>query len=155
MTWQLESSAFEDGATIPSEYTCAGEDVSPPLSWGEAPEGTAQLALICDDPDAPAGTWVHWVIYAMPAELRELPPALPSDETLSEPVTATQGRNDFPTVGYRGPCPPPGAAHRYSFRLYALSEELELAPGAAKAELVAAMEGKILGEAKLIGKFGR
>jgi len=155
MSWRLESSAFEDGANIPIEYTCSGEDVSPPLTWTDAPEGTAQLALICDDPDAPAGTWVHWVIYGMPAELRQLPRAVPPKETLTEPVVATQGSNDFRTVGYQGPCPPSGAAHRYFFRLYALSEELELAPNATRADLVAAMEGKVLAEAKLMGKFAR
>jgi len=155
MSWQLESSAFEDGANIPIEYTCSGEDVSPPLSWTAPPEGTAQLALTCDDPDAPGGTWVHWVIYGMPADVRKLPRAVPPEETLTEPVIATQGRNDFRTVGYRGPCPPPGAPHRYSFRLYALSEELDLAPNATKADLVAAMEGKVLAEAKLMGKFAR
>jgi len=155
MNWQLTSPAFHSGETIPAEHTCKGADSSPPLTWTEPPDGTAELALICDDPDAPAGDWVHWVIYGMPAKARGLPAAIPARETLSEPVAATQGANDFRTTGYRGPCPPPGAPHRYSFRLYALSEKLGLGPKSTKADLLAAMDSKILAQTELVGKFSR
>lgn len=153
--WRISSEAFADGGDIPSEYTCSGAEVSPPLKWTDPPEGCVELALICDDPDAPRGDWVHWVIYGLGADVRELPKELPRDPKLTEPVAATQGKNDSRKIGYNGPCPPPGPAHRYLFKLYALNEELNLEPGATKAELLAAMEGKTVATAKLTGKFGR
>src|SRR5262245_30362031 len=129
-TFALRSTAFASGGTIPEKYTCNGSDVSPPLSWMEPPPATKCLALIMDDPDAPAGTWVHWVIYDLPTSVRELPEAIPTTETLTN--RARQGTNDFRKVGYGGPCPPSGPAHRYFFNLYALDIELALAPRATK-----------------------
>jgi Raf kinase inhibitor-like YbhB/YbcL family protein len=155
MDWRLSSSAFDDGADIPSKYTCSGADVSPPLTWTAPPEGCVELALICDDPDAPRGEWVHWVIYGIGADVGELPEELPKDGKLTEPVAAIQGENDSLKIGYNGPCPPPGPAHRYVFKLYALNEKVNLEPGATKAELLMAMEGKIAAKARLTGKFGR
>ena len=153
--WQLSSSAFADGAEIPADYTCAGKDVSPPLAWTDPPEGTVQLALICTDPDAPSGDWVHWVIYAIAPQTRELPAGVDVTAEVTEPSGAVQGVNDFETTGYRGPCPPPGSPHHYTFTLYALGEALTLEPGATKAELLAAAEGKILGHTELTGTYAR
>ncbi|MCD6340057.1 MAG: YbhB/YbcL family Raf kinase inhibitor-like protein, partial [Verrucomicrobia bacterium] len=130
-----------------------GEDVSPPLAWSGAPEGAQAFALICDDPDAPMGTWVHWVIYDIPAEAAGLEENVPPEESL--PNGARQGRNDFRRIGYGGPCPPPGKPHRYFFRLYALSAKTGLPPGATKARLLQAMEGKILAQAELMGTYQR
>ncbi len=153
--WQLSSSAFADGAEIPADYTCEGKDVSPPLAWTDPPEGTVQLALVCSDPDAPSGDWVHWVIYAIVPQTRELPQGVGVTAEVTEPSGAVQGVNDFETTGYRGPCPPPGSPHHYTFTLYALSEALTLEPGATKAELLAAAEGKILGHTELTGTYAR
>lgn len=155
MDWQITSSAFEHDGRIPAEHTCKGSDISPPLEWTDPPEGTVELALICDDPDAPSGEWVHWVIYAMAADVRALPQAVAQHARLSEPVGALQGRNDFAKTGYNGPCPPPGPAHRYYFRLYALREKVNLPPNATKADLLGAMEGKIVAQTELMGRFAR
>jgi len=152
MEIKITSSVFEDGGLIPAEYTCDGADMSPPLQWGVVPEGTKSIALICDDPDAPMGTFVHWVIFGLPAETRELAENIPSDETL--PNGAKQGKSDFGRIGYGGPCPPSGT-HRYFFKIYALDTEIALAAGASKRELVKAMEGHILGQGQLIGKYKR
>ena len=149
---KLVSSAFSEGGMIPSQYTCDGKDISPPLQWSDVPEGVKSFALICDDPDAPMGTWVHWVIYNIPDTLRQLPEAVPATEKLSDGTL--QGKNDFKRFGYGGPCPP-GGTHRYFFKLYALDTKLDLAPGATKAQLLDAMKGHILAEAQLIGKYGR
>ena len=153
MAMELTSSAFAEGARIPARYTCAGEDVSPPLKWSDAPERAESLALICDDPDAPRGTWVHWVLYGLPADVTELAEAVPATETL--PNGAMQGTTDFGRVGYGGPCPPPGGPHRYFFKLYALDTELDLQPGATKKQLLAAMNDHILAQAQLMGTFER
>src|SRR3989304_2756237 len=118
MSIQLTSSAFTDGSPIPARHTCDGPDVSPMLKWSGAPAGTKSFALICDDPDAPAGTWVHWVIYGIPPDTTDLPEGVPPDETL--PDGSRQGKNDFGRIGYGGPCPPPGKPHRYYFKIYAL-----------------------------------
>ena len=152
MEIKITSSAFEDGGLIPAKYTCDGADISPPLRWDVVPEGTKSIALICDDPDAPMGTFVHWVIFGLPAETRELAENIPSDETL--PNGAKQGKSDFGRIGYGGPCPPSGT-HRYFFKIYALDTEIALAAGASKRELVKAMEGHILGQGQLIGKYKR
>ncbi len=151
-TMKLVSSAFSEGGMIPSQYTCDGKDISPPLSWSEVPEGTKSFALICDDPDAPMGTWVHWVIYNIPDTTRQLPEAVPTTERLQD--GSFQGKNDFKRFGYGGPCPP-GGTHRYFFKLYALDTMLDLKPGATKAQLLEAMKGHILAEAQLMGKYGR
>jgi Raf kinase inhibitor-like YbhB/YbcL family protein len=148
----IKSPAFEDGGMIPKKYTCDGEDISPPLKWTSIPEGTKSLALISDDPDAPAGVWVHWVIYDIPPDTRELPENIPPQWTLDN--GAKQGKNDFGKIGYGGPCPP-GGTHRYYFKIYALDAEINLEAGATKAELLRAMEGHILAEAQLMGKYRR
>jgi Raf kinase inhibitor-like YbhB/YbcL family protein len=149
---QLKSQAFKEGEMIPAKYTCDAEDISPPLSWDTVPGGTKSLALICDDPDAPAGTWVHWVIYDLPADIRELKENIPPQKELEN--TAKQGMTDFRKIGYGGPCPP-GGTHRYFFKLYALDAPLKLEAGITKAQLLKAMEGHVLAEAKLMGKYKR
>ncbi len=154
MAFSLTSTAFKDGAPIPSKHTCDGADRSPPLGWSDAPPGTAAFALIADDPDAPAGTWVHWVVYNLPATTAELPENVAKVESL-DLGRARQGRNDFHRPGYGGPCPPPGPAHRYFFKLYALDALLEVRPGAAKKDVEAAMQGHMLGMAQLMGTYAR
>ena len=152
MEFKLTSSAFEEGGMIPKKYTCDAEDVSPPLAWGTVPEGTKSLILICDDPDAPVGTWIHWVLYDIPSDVKELSESVPDDDTLEN--GAKQGTNDFGNLGYGGPCPPSGT-HRYFFKLYALDSILELEPGKTKAEVLDSMEGHLLAETQLIGKYSR
>lgn len=149
---KIESAAFREGGMIPEHYTCDGADVSPPLSWGSAPAGTASLALIADDPDAPGKTWVHWVVFDLPPSASGFPENVPGDRTLA--IGGAQGRNDFGRIGYGGPCPP-GGTHRYFFKLYALDTRLELEPGITKAELLKAMEGHVLAEGQLMGKYRR
>ncbi|MGQ9458922.1 MAG: YbhB/YbcL family Raf kinase inhibitor-like protein [Anaerolineae bacterium] len=153
MALKVESPAFSPGGDIPRPYTCDGPDLSPPLRWSEPPAGTQSLALICDDPDAPAGTWVHWVLYRIPATVRELPEGVPKRDTLAD--GSRQGRNDFGKVGYGGPCPPRGPKHRYFFKVYALDVVIDLPPGATKAELLKAMEGHVLAQGELMGRYGR
>ena len=153
MTLQLNTSAFEPGGDIPIEFTCDGADVSPSLAWSGVPEGTQSFALIVEDPDAPARTWVHWVLYDLPATLDELPQGLPAQRKL--PSGARQGPNDFGKIGYGGPCPPPGPAHRYYFKLYALDTMLNLAPGARRSALDRAMRGHVLASADLLGRYHR
>jgi Raf kinase inhibitor-like YbhB/YbcL family protein len=153
MSIELTSTAFQPGAAIPKQYTGDGEDHSLPLRWSEPPSGTKSIALICDDPDAPRGTWTHWVLFNLPAQARELEEGVPTSETL--PSGAKQGKNDFGNIGYGGPAPPKGKAHRYFFKLYALAVILDLAPGATKAQLEAAMKGHILAEGELIGTYKR
>jgi Raf kinase inhibitor-like YbhB/YbcL family protein len=153
MTLDLISPAFEDGETIPSTYTCEGDDVSPPLEWSGVPEGTRTIALICDDPDAPMGTWVHWVLYGLPADTTSLPEGVPADDVVAG--GASQGKNDFKKIGYGGPCPPPGKPHRYFFKLYALDSELDLAPGASKKDVEKAMKGHVLAQGQLVGRYKR
>ncbi len=149
----LSSPAFNPGAEIPKQFTCEGADVSPPLSWSGFPSRTKGFALIADDPDAPVGTWVHWVLYDLPADTTQLPPAVPTDETLRS--GAQQGVNDFRKVGYGGPCPPPGKPHRYFFKLYALDAPTGLKPRATKAQVLRAIEGHTLAQAELSGTYKR
>jgi Raf kinase inhibitor-like YbhB/YbcL family protein len=153
MTLELKSAAFTPGSDIPKKFTCDGPDVSPALSWSELPANTQSISLIMDDPDAPAGTWVHWVLYDLPATMRELPENVPKDRDLKN--SARQGSNDFGRIGYGGPCPPPGRAHRYFFKLYALDAKTNLSPGATKAELERAMKGRILAQGELMGRYKR
>ncbi|HEY9841145.1 MAG TPA: YbhB/YbcL family Raf kinase inhibitor-like protein [Candidatus Obscuribacterales bacterium] len=148
---QITSKAFANGQAIPERFSCKGANVSPPLNWVKVPKGTRSLALIMDDPDAPAGTWLHWVLYNVPPEISQLPDDLPPNETLS--LGALQGLNDFKKMGYGGPCPPAGQLHRYFFRLFALDAMLPLEPGATRAQLEAAMKGHILGRGELMGGF--
>src|SRR5215469_1304123 len=153
MNIQITSTAFTDGNPIPTEFTCDGSDVSPDLKWSGAPDGTKSVALICDDPDAPGGTFVHWVIYGIPAGENQLPKAVPSTPTL--PSGARQGKNGFGTTGYRGPCPPRGGAHRYFFRLYALDAAIDAPAGASRAQIDAAMKGHIIAQGQVMGKYQR
>lgn len=149
---EVKSSAFENNGLIPAKYTCDGENISPPLQWEGAPEGTKSIALICDDPDAPMGTFVHWVLYNLPADAKELAENMPADKKL--PNGARQGITDFRKIGYGGPCPPSGT-HRYFFKLYALDTKLDLAARATKSQLLRAMDGHILGQGELVGKYKR
>jgi Raf kinase inhibitor-like YbhB/YbcL family protein len=153
MAFHLSSSGFAEGERIPDQYTCKGEDISPPLSWSAAPAGTQEFALICDDPDAPGGTWVHWVLYKIPTSRKDLPEGISKDQKVSG--IGLQGMSDSRPSGYGGPCPPPGKDHRYFFKLYALSKPLEAQTGLTKAQLLAAMKGLILGEAQLMGTYSR
>lgn len=150
---QIKSTAFEDNGVIPKKYTCDGSDVSPPLSWTKPPAGTKSVALICDDPDAPMGTWVHWVLYGIAPETTSLPENVPVQKEVLQ--GAKQGITDFRRSGYGGPCPPKGPAHRYFFKVYALDIELTLAPGATKKNLEKAMKGHILAQSELVGRYGR
>src|SRR2546422_10810722 len=154
MAFTLASAAFREGAAIPVKYTCDGVDVSPPLSWSGAPVGTRSFALIADDPDAPAGTWVHWVLSNLPADVSELPENIAKVESL-DLDGARQGRNDFRRPGYGGPCPPPGPAHRYFFKLYALDALPKLKAGAQQRDVETAMEGHVLATAQLMGTYAR
>ena len=152
MTIHITSTAFSEGGMIPKRHTCDGDDMSPPLAWSGVPEGTTTIALICDDPDAPVGTWVHWVLFNLPEGTRELPAAVPPDKVLQN--GARHGKNDFRRLGYGGPCPP-GGTHRYFFKLYALDSQIGLDSGATKAELLKAMAGHILAEGQLMGRYAR
>jgi hypothetical protein len=151
-TIRLMSTAFQEGGMIPAQYTCAGANVSPPLAWGDVPAETKTLVLVADDPDAPRGTWVHWVVYNLPAATKELPENVPAQEAING--GGRQGKNDFGQVGYGGPCPP-GGTHRYYFKLYALNAELNLPAGATKQDLLKAMYGHILDEGQLMGRYKR
>lgn len=153
MRIRLTSPAFQDAADIPRRYTCDGEDLSPELHWDEPPAGTQSIALICDDPDAPGGDWVHWVLYDLGPGATMLPAGVPVRATLAD--GAQQGENDFRRLGYGGPCPPPGKPHRYFFRLYALDTALGLPPGIGRSEVMHAMKGHVLAEGQLMGRYGR
>lgn len=160
MSIEVTSKAFQNNQRIPKKYSGEGVDVSPPLEWSGLPAGTQELALICDDPDAPAAEpWVHWVIYKIPANALGLPEGVPPEPRPATPTGAVQGKNSWPsgrTIGYRGPMPPPGhGPHHYHFTLYALSAKLDAEPGLEKRELLGRMEGKILGKGRLIGIFQR
>ena len=152
MSFELTSTAFTPGESIPRKYTCDGQDISPPLQWSDPPQDTRSFALIADDPDAPAGTWVHWVLYNLPSEARTLSEAIPSDADL--PDGSWNGQNGWRRLGYGGPCPPSGT-HRYFFKLYALDRRLDLAAGANNKQLLRAMEGHILAQAELMGVYSR
>lgn len=153
MSIEVTSKAFQKETAIPKQYTGDGADQSPPLHWSEPPAGTKSIALICDDPDAPRGTWVHWVLFNLPAQTRHLEPGVPTTAALAN--GAKQGQNDFGNIGYGGPAPPKGKPHRYFFKLYAVDAILDLAPGATKAQLLDAMKGRILAEGQLMGTYKR
>jgi Raf kinase inhibitor-like YbhB/YbcL family protein len=152
MSFELTSASFVHEESIPSKYTCDGEDVSPPLQWTDPPQGTQSFALIMDDPDAPVGTWVHWVLYGLPADARTLPEGVAPDAELTS--GGRHGKNSWGRLGYGGPCPPRGT-HRYFFELYALDVALEVDSGASKEQLLQAMEGHILAQAELMGTYSR
>ncbi len=149
---RLTSPAFAEGDAIPAQYTCNGADVSPPLRWNALPVGTRALALICDDPDAPLGTWVHWVLFNLPPSLGGLPEGVPAQKTPE--VGGMHGMNSWRRIGYGGPCPPSGT-HRYYFRLYALDTLLNLDSNATAKDVQAAMQGHVLGMAQLMGRYSR
>jgi Raf kinase inhibitor-like YbhB/YbcL family protein len=157
MALTLTSSAFAANSTIPKEFTCDGVDDSPPLAWQGAPQGTKSFAIIMDDPDAPPGTWVHWILFNIPSDTQALGRAVEKKETLKSGAKhgLVWGVNDFSRVGYFGPCPPPGKPHRYFFKLYALDGTLNLPAKATKAQVEATMKGHVLGEASLVGLYGR
>lgn len=150
---KITSDAFGEGQHIPVKYTCKGENVSPELSWDDVPDSAKTLALIVDDPDAPGMTWVHWVIYNIPATRHELPENISKTTTLSDGTL--QGKNSFSNIGYGGPCPPSGPAHHYHFKIYALDTRLDAKSGLTKAELLATMRGHIMAQGELIGLFKR
>jgi hypothetical protein len=149
---RLYSDAFAADAMIPPEYTCDGENISPPLRWEGAPEAAESLALICDDPDAPGGVWSHWVLYDLPTDQDRMPEGFSPDEHGWRGVA---GRNDFGENGYGGPCPPAGPPHRYYFRLYALDTLLDFSPGATRDQVLEAMEGHVLENTEFMGRYGR
>ena len=153
MSLEISSPVFSPGEMIPKKFTCDGPDVSPKLTWNDPPSGTQSWALIVDDPDAPVGTWVHWVLFDLPRETRELAEGVAKQEQLSS--GARQGRNDFGKIGYGGPCPPAGNPHRYFFKLYALDTKLNLRTGATKADVEKAMKGHIVAQGELLGRYGR
>ncbi len=152
MSITIRSDAFTNGGAIPSMYTCDGQDISPSLQWENIPQGAITLALISDDPDAPVGTWVHWVIFNIPAGARELPRDIPPRKVLAD--GSIQGLNDFGKIGYGGPCPP-GGTHRYFFKLYALDCRLDLSPVATKKMVVDAMDGHVIDRGELMGTYTR
>jgi Raf kinase inhibitor-like YbhB/YbcL family protein len=150
----VTSAMFKPGRPIPVKYTCQGEDVSPPLKWAGAPAETKSFAVICDDPDAPGGTWVHWVIYNLPSDAPVLSERTPKSEFL--PKDAVQGANSFGNIGYNGPCPPEGGAHRYFFKVYALDKSFNVKKEQlGKEGLLAAMRGHILAQGQLMGIYKR
>jgi hypothetical protein len=153
MSLALKITAFANGGEIPKRHTCSGADLSPALSWNGVPPAAHSLALIVDDPDAPGGTWTHWLIWNIPAHLAALPEGVPAREELEN--GACQGRNDFHRIGYGGPCPPPGKVHGYFFKLYALDSALNLKAGASRQELERAMKEHVLSHAEWMGTYRR
>ncbi|HMG35573.1 MAG TPA: YbhB/YbcL family Raf kinase inhibitor-like protein [Blastocatellia bacterium] len=150
---ELSSSAFESGQPIPAKYTCDGQDVSPPLKWTGAPQSTKSFALICQDPDAPGGTWTHWVVYNLPSDVTEISEGMPTiEKAAGGPV---QAKNDFARVGYGGPCPPPGPVHHYQFRLFALDSRLDTPAGSTRKQVEDAMKGHVVGQGELVGTYVR
>ena len=149
---KIISAAFKEGQPIPRSYTCSGVNVSPPLEWSGMPANARTVAIVCEDPDAPSGTWVHWVLYNLPADNIGLVENLPATENLV--AGGFQGTNDFQKIGYGGPCPPSGT-HRYFFKIYGVDGELPLKAGATKAELEKAMEGHVVAQAQLMGTYRR
>jgi Raf kinase inhibitor-like YbhB/YbcL family protein len=148
MTIQVKSSAFADGVAIPKTYTCDGREISPPLSWSGVPEKAKSLTLICDDPDAPMGTFTHWLIYNMSPQVKELPEGRAPGEG------AREGKNDFKKTGYGGPCPPSGT-HHYRFTLYALDTNVDLPAGATRDQVQKALKGHVLAKGRLVGTYSR
>jgi hypothetical protein len=153
MAMAISTTSFPHDGDIPKKFTCDGADISPELSWSGTPSGTQSFTLIADDPDAPVGTWTHWVLYDLPATTTSLAEGVSKVDELGS--GGRQGRNDFRKIGYGGPCPPPGKPHRYFFKLYALDAQLNLKPGATKQEVEQAMQGHVLAQAELMGKYKR
>jgi Raf kinase inhibitor-like YbhB/YbcL family protein len=153
MAFALSSTSFSREGEIPKKFTCDGADLSPELSWSSPPQGTQSFALIADDPDAPSGTWTHWILFNVPATTRSLSEGVTRVDEL--PSGGRQGRNDFHKIGYNGPCPPPGKAHRYFFKLFVLDKQLDAKPGASRQEVEQAMQGHVLVKAEWMGKYQR
>jgi len=153
MTFAISSPSFSNGEKIPTKFTCDGTDASPMLTWTAPPPGTQSFTVIVDDPDAPVGTWTHWVLFDLPAHTTALPESVTKADEV--PSGGRQGRNDFRKIGYGGPCPPPGKPHRYFFKLYALDKMLNLKAGASKRDVEQAMQGHILAKAELMGTYQR
>lgn len=150
--FSITSGAFKEGQPIPRQYTCDGVNVSPPIEWTGVPKAAKTVAIIVDDPDAPSGTWTHWVLYNLPADNVGFVENVPADETLK--AGGFQGKNDFGKIGYGGPCPPSGT-HRYFFKIYAVDEELPLKGGVTKADLEKALAGHTLAQGQLMGTYQR
>ncbi len=147
---KLTSTAFNSGEAIPVEYTCDGKNISPPLAWSGASAATKSFVLIADDPDAPGGTWTHWIVFDLPANASGL------DEGIKKlPGNAKEGLNDFKKIGYGGPCPPGGKQHRYFFKIFAVDVMLGLKPGATRKEVEAAMINHTLAQGELVGLYQR
>ncbi len=153
MAFALTTTAFAENAAIPRKHSCDGADLSPALNWSDVPAAAQSLALIADDPDAPVGTWTHWILWNIPAEVTGLPEGVPKVQVIEN--GALQGKNDFKRIGYGGPCPPPGKPHRYFFKLYALDAMLDVKGGASRKELEAAMKRHVLSQAEVMGRYGR
>ncbi|MFH1519197.1 MAG: YbhB/YbcL family Raf kinase inhibitor-like protein [Candidatus Omnitrophota bacterium] len=149
----IQSSVVDNKGYIPDRYTCDAQDFSPPLGFGNVPVNTVSFVLIYDDPDGPFKIWVHWVAFNIPAAVKGLSEGILKEEL--DRLSVVQGINDFGKVGYQGPCPPPGKAHRYSFKLYALDTMLPLKEGVSKKEVIEAMQGHIIAEARLVGLYQR
>jgi Raf kinase inhibitor-like YbhB/YbcL family protein len=152
LQFSMTSPAFSQGEPIPTQYTCDGEDISPPLAWQNPPEDTQSFALIADDPDAPSGTWVHWVLYNLPADARGVPQGVPTENELSG--GGQHGSNSWNRLGYGGPCPP-GGTHRYFFKLYAVDTILDLEPGVRKDALTQGLDGHVLAQTEIMGTYSR
>jgi Raf kinase inhibitor-like YbhB/YbcL family protein len=153
MSFAIRTTAFADGGSIPKMFSCEGANLSPALGWKDAPAGTQSLVLIVDDPDAPGGTWTHWVIWNIPGSATTLPQGIPATAVLDN--GARQGKNDFGKIGYGGPCPPPGKSHRYYFKLFALDTRLDLKAGASRSELESVARRHVLSQTKLMGTYKR
>jgi Raf kinase inhibitor-like YbhB/YbcL family protein len=150
----VSSGSFPNGGYIPKQFTCDGADISPELSWTNPPPGAQSFALIAEDPDAPVGTWTHWVIFDLPPSTRSLPEGV--GKMMDQlPDGGRQGANDFGKIGYGGPCPPPGKPHRYFFKLYAVDRKLDLKPSSTRARFDEALKNHVLDEAEWMGRYGR
>lgn len=149
----ITTEAFRQGETIPSRYSCEGDDISPPLTWNGVPANAKSIVLIMDDPDAPSGTFVHWVLFNIPAETQHLTEGIPSGKVLGD--GSRHSMTDFGRTGYGGPCPPSGKPHRYFFRIYALDTQLDLSAGVSRKQVEIAMKGHVVAQGELMGKFGR
>jgi Raf kinase inhibitor-like YbhB/YbcL family protein len=154
MTWTLKSNSIAEGKRVPDKFTCKGPDVSPALSWDPAPKGTREIVLIMDDPDAPVGTWTHWIVYGIAPDKTSFPENIEKSAD-AKSIGALQGITSFKRPGYGGPCPPPGPTHRYFFKLHALDKKTGLPAGASLAQVEAAIKGHVIAEAKLMGTYSR
>jgi len=151
----VRTSAFAPGSPIPRKHTCDGDDLSPAISWAGAPATAREFAVICDDPDAPGGTFTHWVVWGIPRSAASLPEGVEAGDEIASLGSARQGTNGFRVRGYRGPCPPPGKPHHYHFRVYALADRIDLPAGSTVERLRSAMAGHVVGEGEIVGTYGR